>query len=298
MSKMLFQRLRASRTLFSFSIPALFGTMGSTSGPTLQDISIRPYTPRHDSFPYGAKDFERPDESSDKVFYTSPRFVTHIDDNAILSLRDYYSRNLPPSGRILDFCSSWISHFPEELSDRAVASKRAVALSTSSEETSVLWKHDEKMLEVIGIGLNAEELSANPILRTSIIQDLNTKPQIPPSVSALDAATCVVSIEYLNKPVEVLTSVLERTKVGAKIHLVVSNRMFAQKAIRRWSRISEEERLQMVGDFLWWAGWREVEICTLTDGKAERGFLSGIMGGDPLWVVRGTKPASSNPKDL
>ncbi|CAF9916525.1 MAG: hypothetical protein HETSPECPRED_002940 [Heterodermia speciosa] len=267
--------------------------MVSTSAPTLQEIIIRPYTPRHNSFPYGAKDFERPDEAPDKVFYTSPRFVTHIDDNAILSLSDYYSRNLPPSGRILDFCSSWISHFPKELSERAVASNRSVAVSASDEEKSVSGNHDEKMLEVIGIGLNAEELSANPILKSSIVQDLNTKPQIPSSVSSLDASTCVVSIEYLTKPVEVLTSVLERTKVGGKIHLVVSNRMFAQKAIHRWSRIGEEEKLQMVGDFLWWAGWRDVEICTLTDGKAENGVFSGILGGfrDPLWVVRGTKPA-------
>ena len=274
--------------------------MVSTSAPTLQEIIIRPYTPRHNSFPYGAKDFERPDEAPDKVFYTSPRFVTHIDDNAITSLRDYYSRNLPPSGRILDFCSSWISHFPKELSERAVASNRSVDVSASDEGKSVSGNHEEKMLEVIGIGLNAEELSANPILKSSIVQDLNTKPQIPSSVSSLDASTCVVSIEYLTKPVEVLTSVLERTKVGGKIHLVVSNRMFAQKAIRRWSRIGEEEKLQMVGDFLWWAGWRDVEICTLTDGKAENGVFSGLLGGfrDPLWVVRGTKPAPEPPREL
>ncbi|KAL8793294.1 MAG: hypothetical protein Q9195_004071 [Heterodermia aff. obscurata] len=293
---MLYQRLRTSRTLFSYSIPAVFATMVSTSAPTLQEISIRPYTPRHNSFPYAVKDFERPDEAPDNVFYTSPRFVTHIDDHAIFSLSDYYSRNLPPSGRILDFCSSWISHFPKELEERAVASNRSVAVSSSSEGKAVLGNHDEKMLEVIGIGLNPEELSANPILKTFIVQDLNTKPQIPSSISSLDASTCVVSIEYLTKPVEVLTSVLERTKVGGTIHLVVSNRMFAQKAIGRWCRINEDERLQMVGDFLWWAGWREVEICTLTDGKAENGLLSGIMGSfrqrDPLWVVRGTKPAS------
>ena len=293
---MLYQRLRASRTLFSFSLPALFGTMVSTSGPTLQEIIVRPYTPRHSSFPYGPKDFERPDEAPDDVFYTSPRFVTHIDDNAILSLGDYYSRNLPPSGRVLDFCSSWISHFPKELSDRAIASNRSVPIPlSSSEENSGLGSHDEKMLEVIGLGMNAKELSANPILQRFILQDLNTKPQIPSSMSPLDASTCVVSIEYLTKPVEVLTSVLERTKAGGKIHLVVSNRMFAQKAIRRWLTIGEEEKLQMVGDFLWWAGWRDVEMCTLTDWKAESGVLSGITGGfrkrtDPLWVVRGTKP--------
>lgn len=51
--------------------------------------------------------------------------------------------------------------------------------------------------------------------------------------------------------------------------------------------MGEEERLQMVGDYLWWSGWRGVEIVELQGGKA-RGSL-GLGGGDPLWVVRGRK---------
>lgn len=50
--------------------------------------------------------------SSDTLFYSAPRFVTHIDDQAIRALTKYYSQVLPPSNTpavaILDMCSSWV----------------------------------------------------------------------------------------------------------------------------------------------------------------------------------------------
>ena len=270
--------------------------MGSTTS-TAHGQSVRLYKPRHDTFPYGPKDFRRDDESPDTNFYTSPRFVTHIDDNAIELLRGYYDRALPRSGRVLDFCSSWISHFPKELETLAVESKKAAASNPDEDAELRVGDRESTGLEVIGLGINARELSANPILKSSILQDLNTTPDIPSSVAPLDASTCVVSIDYLTKPVEVLRSLINNTKSGGKVHLVVSNRCFPTKAVGRWLRVGEEEKLQMVGDYLWFAGWRNIEICTLNDGKSQTdiGASSGIMDWfgagrtDPLWVVRGTK---------
>lgn len=84
------------------------------------------------------------------------------------------------------------------------------------------------------------------------------------------------------------------------MHLVVSNRCFPTKAIGRWLRVDEQERLHMVGDFLWWAGWREVEILTLDgDGEGVGGKGGGVMAWlgarteDPLWVVRARKVVDS-----
>lgn len=39
-----------------------------------------------DKFPFRPENFLRYDESPDSVFYSNPRFVTHIDDNAINAL--------------------------------------------------------------------------------------------------------------------------------------------------------------------------------------------------------------------
>ncbi|KAJ9669444.1 hypothetical protein H2201_000311 [Coniosporium apollinis] len=256
-------------------------TMSTSAGGPAEDPSststphfpTRPYKPHHKTWPYTPSDFIRQDESSDTRFYSVPRFVTHIDDAAIASLKTYYAATLPRRGRILDFCSSWISHYPPVLED-------AVAKGE---------------LEVVGMGMSGAELEANKILSSGgrVVQDLNRTPQIPASVGELDAATCVVSIDYLTKPVEVLESLRERTKEGGAVHLAVSNRCFPTKVVGRWLRISEEERLEMVGDYLWFAGWRGIEIVTVSDGKVEeepRGLMAWFRGGrDPLWVVRGRK---------
>ena len=60
----------------------------------------------------------RYDESSDLIFYSQPRLVKHIDDDAIGALTKYYSKVFPASGSedtaLLDVCSSWISHYPKD----------------------------------------------------------------------------------------------------------------------------------------------------------------------------------------
>ena len=178
---------------------------------------------------------------------------------------------------------------------------------------------------VTGMGMSRYELERNGVLKERVVRDLNERPEIvaPRTASSAgggegvgegkrgeegqddlyDAATCVVSIDYLTQPVAVLASLRERMRVGGSVHLAVSNRCFPTKAVARWLRVGEEERLQMVGDFLWFAGWREVEILVLSDGRMEdegegsvggiSGFMRslGLMGGgcDPLWVVRGRK---------
>lgn len=206
--------------------------------------------------------------------------MTHIDDNAISLLRNYYDQALPHNGRILDFCSSWISHFPVKLADRATRTARGEA---ESGET----------LEVIGAGLNGGELQGNPILKERIVQDLNLDPRLPESIGTLDAATCVVSIDYLVHPVETLSSIWGRMKEGGSIHLIISNRCFPTKVIGRWLQIDKAERLQMAADYLWFSGYRHVEIVTLCDGSSgQRGFFSS--NSDPLWVVRGKKTANNS----
>jgi hypothetical protein len=198
----------------------------------------------------------RIDETSDARFYSMPRLVTHIDDHAISTLSEYYSSALPSTGKVLDLCSSWVSFIPD----------------------------DKNELEVVGLGMNRRELAANDRLGERIVQDLNVDPSIP-DIGPLDAAMCVVSIDYLNKPLEVLGSIKSRMREGGRVHLVVSNRCFPTKVVRRWLDISETDRLEMVGDYLHFAGYSNVEIVTLSDGTAESDGKKVRV--DPLWVVRG-----------
>ncbi|KAL9067723.1 MAG: hypothetical protein Q9161_006715 [Pseudevernia consocians] len=278
----------------------------STDTPSIPPSSfpITPYTPSttNTPFPYHPNDFIRADESSDTDFYSTPRFVTHIDDHAISLLKKYYSENLPKKGRVLDLCSSWVSHFPPELEEAALSGKK----KKKTEQTAPLAQDgsqapEDENLEITGLGMNAPELAANPILSATILQDLNADPAIPASVAPLRATVCVVSIDYLTKPLSVLSSLRDRTVEGGSVHLVISNRCFPTKAVGRWLRIGEGERLKMVGDYLWWSGWREVEIVEVCDGRMKEGEgggggglarLMGMFGGvDPLWVVRAVRVA-------
>ena len=232
--------------------------------------TIRAYIPTIPTgpFPYSASDMTPMDAGNDTSFYKVPRLLTHIDDNAIIQLKQYYDKNLPKKGFILDFCSSWVSHYPPSIEQAA--------------------KTDA--LVIVGMGLNKTEMSHNPVLKAWSLQDLNEDPELRlPQVdksgtaggeSTLDASTCVVSIDYLTKPVEVLSSIRKLTKEGGTIHLSMSNRCFPTKVVGRWLKVPEEERLKMVGDYLHWAGWKDTEIVTVI----EKNWMY-----DPLWVVRATK---------
>lgn len=234
----------------------------------------RSYTPAHADgpFPYSKADLTPMDAGNDDTFYSVPRFVTHIDDNAIVHLRQYYDRALPRKGRILDFCSSWISHYPAEVSQAVEAGQ----------------------LQVLGTGMNPSELSKNPILKAWSVQDLNADPDVKlPGESkteshpiSIDAATCVVSIDYLTQPVAVLASIRRQTNPGGTVHLIISNRCFPTKAVARWLQVNEQQRLEMVGDYLWWSGWRKIEIQTLVEASWTK---------DPLWVVRAE---NTNPDEM
>ncbi|KAL6241942.1 hypothetical protein RBB50_011187 [Rhinocladiella similis] len=232
-------------------------------------IPGRNYVPSNPDgpFPYSTADLTPQEAGNDSGFYAAPRFVTHIDDNAINTLRIYYNQVLPRKGKILDFCSSWISHYPREV---------VQAASTGE-------------LEVLGTGMNERELDKNPVLTHWSVQDLNRDPEVRLAggdAGKLDAATCVVSIDYLTKPVEVLQGIRRQSKSGSKIHLIVSNRCFPTKVVDQWLKADEDERLNMVGDYLWWSGWRKIEIQTLVEGS----FMH-----DPLWVVRAENENENTP---
>lgn len=242
------------------------------------------YEPQHTQWPYKPADFARHDEAPDAEFYDQPRIdVQHIDDHAIANLKRYYSQTLPRKGRIVDLCTSWTSHFPSETVEAV----------------------EKKDLHVFGVGMNKAEMDANPCLNTGNVEwDLNHDPKFPPQsdtsdtgdekgTHVYDAATCVVSIDYLTQPREVLEHLHTMTKHGGTVHLVVSDRRFPTKAIAIWDKLSKRERLQTVGDYLHFAGWKEIEFVDLSDNrKSEHNFGEAPdfwRMHDPLWIVRGVK---------
>src|ERR1700730_7105723 len=195
-----------------------------------------------------AEAYARHDESPDEEFYSFPRKVVHIDEGAIAALGRLYGELLPDGGRILDLMSSWRSHLPGELRFR----------------------------EVVGLGMNAEEMAENPQLTSSIPHDLNRAPRLPFGDTEFDGAVCAVSIQYATSPLPIFQEVGRVLRSGAPFVVSFSNRCFPTKAVAVWLGTTDEQHVELVRAYFEAAGgWVDV-----TEEDRSRGDL-----GDPLYAV-------------
>jgi SAM-dependent methyltransferase len=202
--------------------------------------------------------FHKADTAPDAQFYRVPRLVTHIDEAAIAAVTALYRTLVPPGSTVLDLMGSWVSHLPPEIA----------------------------YAEVIGHGMNAEELAANPRLSRSFVQDLNADPALPLATASVDAALICVSVQYLEQPVAVLREVARVLRPGGVVAITFSNRCFPTKAVAIWQALAGPDQCRLVALYLSRAGFERVEARQLVpDGRT-----------DPLWGVWGyaASPALSS----
>ena len=195
--------------------------------------------------------FLKQDGGDDTDFYAPVRLVTHIDEAATQALTAYYRALLPSGGVLLDLMSSWVSHLPPE-----------IAFS-----------------EVIGQGMNAEELRANPRLTRSFVLDLNRSPRLPLESHSCDAALCCVGVQYLQRPFEVFAEVLRVLRPEAPFVVSFSNRCFPTKAVAIWRSLDARGHADLVRLYFHRGGFREIDAAVLQDGSSS----------DPLIAVTGRR---------
>lgn len=193
--------------------------------------------------------FERVDETDDALFYREPRLVTHIDDATIAALTRYYRQVLPEGGTVLDLMSSWVSHLPDD-----------VAFDT-----------------VAGLGMNRQELQANPRLTEHVVHDLNRDPAVPFADSRFDAVLIAVSVQYLTDPVAVFADLHRVLRKGGTLFIATSHRCFPTKAIRAFHELGAADRIRFLMALLTRAGFEQVEFVDRSPPEA-----------DPLWIVAAT----------
>jgi hypothetical protein len=182
------------------------------------------------------------DPGDDLDFYAYPRLVTHIDDRAIAALAAFYRRELPAGGVLLDLMSSWVSHLPGD-----------VAYG-----------------EVIGHGMNEQELAANPRLSRWFVQDLNRDSALPLESDSLDGAMICVAIQYLQRPVAVLAELARALKPGAPLIVSFSNRCFPTKAVAIWLALDDRGHTRLVELYMRRAGLATVSVEPLiADGASD-----------------------------
>ena len=209
------------------------------------------------SFP--ADFFERQDMTDDRFFYSTPRKVVHIDENAIGALTAVYQELLPAGGTYLDLMSSWRSHYPTEL----------------------------KAERVVGLGMNEDELADNPQLDKYVVHNLNQNPSLPYESNLFDAVTCAVSVQYLTNPIAVFQEVNRVLKPNGVFVVSFSNRCFPNKAVAIWMSSSAEQHIALVGQYFQLSGkWADL---TAQKTNPAEGYPKQA---NPLYVVWARKALS------
>jgi len=193
--------------------------------------------------------FAKLDNGDDLAFYAPQRLVTHIDEGATKALTRYYRTQLPDGHRLLDLMSSWVSHLPE---DRAYG-------------------------EVVGHGMNAMELAANPRLTAWFVQNLNKDAILPLGDHAYDAALCCVGVQYLQQPLNIFREVRRILVRDAPFIISFSNRCFPTKAVAIWRALDTAGQAALVKLYLERAEFSAVSVDVLANGRR----------GDPLVAITG-----------
>jgi len=208
--------------------------------------------------------FRRQDPRPDQDFYAGPRFVDHLDSAAIAQISSLYGRLIAPGSRVLDLMASWHSHLPAELEPAAVT----------------------------GLGMNREELNANPLLAERVVHDLNRDPVLPFPDVVFDAAVCTVSVEYLTQPFAVFREVARVLRPGGRFIVTFSNRWFPTKVIALWEGIHEFERPGLVLEYFLESGlYGHLETWSLRGlpRPANDKYADRLLQSDPVYAVWGER---------
>ena len=230
------------------------------------DISERLYSangPWPAEYPFPPEAFRRQDETDDGDFYSMPRLCYHIDEGAVRSLTNYYKENIEPGSAVLDICSSWVSHYPADF--------------------------PATMSRISATGMNALELEQNNQLSDFAPKNLNIDPTLPYDDASFDVVTCVVSVDYLNKPLDVFREVNRVLKPGGKFILSQSNRCFSTKAIAMWLGQNDLQHCLVISAYFHYSkGWTPARMFDVSP--------QGPNTNDPLFIVEATKGDAEPPK--
>ncbi|MBU1871770.1 MAG: MFS transporter, partial [Candidatus Omnitrophica bacterium] len=179
-----------------------------------EDISYRdsfmPFNPRRGLF----------GESEEHVssFVQKARKEPYLRPKAEEILEGVLSWRLPKRARVIDLMSGYNTYVPDEV----------------------------EALEVVGVGLNKEELQNNPRLTSFLVQDLNENPHLPFKEDYFDAVIMTCGMAYLTKPRILFSSVAKLLKPGGMLFVAFNDECYENEpSAQEWKRMGWfEERAE------------------------------------------------------
>ena len=197
---------------------------------------------------------QKSDESDDSLFYSSPKFVYHLDSNFRKNLSELYEKEIENNSSVLDLMSSWDSYLPKNI----------------------------KYKKVIGHGLNKEELEKNKAFDDYWIQNFNINQKIPLKNETIDFCLMVAAWQYLQFPEKIAEEIARILNQNGKVIIAFSNRAFWHKAPNIWTYSNEIERIEYVRNILVRNGFCEPTI--IKKFTQENSFLP-FLNRDPFYCV-------------
>jgi SAM-dependent methyltransferase len=210
-----------------------------------------------------ADGLRRTNEEPDERFYAAARKRPFFGDRTDEALCRHHQRLLPAgAGRVLDLMSSLSSHLPQG--------------------------H-----EVVGLGLNEEEMLRNPALSSTVVHDLNVDPRLPFPNDSFDAVVCSGSIDLLVHPLEVTREVARVLRKGGVFVVSFTDRTIQPKSIAAWREETNEGRLVLATAFFTFSSVfprPNVEVDDLIPAPCALHGPGAAHGDEVLSVVWSYKP--------
>ena len=201
---------------------------------------------------------QKPDETNDKEFYSTPKFVYHLDSNFRNNLSAVYKEEIKNNSSVLDLMSSWDSYLPKDI----------------------------KYKKVIGHGLNEEELKKNKAFDNFWIQNFNTSQAIPLDDNSIDYCLMVAAWQYLQYPEKITEEIARILTNEGKFIISFSNRAFWHKAPNIWTYSNEEERIDYVKKILTSNGFCKPRVLRKF---TQKNSLLPFLNCDPFYCVIANK---------
>ncbi|MCK5666633.1 MAG: class I SAM-dependent methyltransferase, partial [Thiotrichaceae bacterium] len=211
---------------------------------------------------FSAMPFNRLLDNDDGEFYAAIEATDPVDLTAIGELQNFYAPHLSDNMQILDLMAGFNSYLPADLKTN-----------------------------IVGLGVNEQELKINTRLDSYQLHDLNKDPILPFQDKQFDTVICSFAIEYMTQPFEVFKQVARILKPGGTFCISFSDRYFKQKVVSIWDDVHPFERMGIVLEYFRQSYLFTHLVCESSRGKLrkeEDNFVNKTVYSCPMFMLKGT----------